>query len=299
MERNWLVGIPTFKRPSLLSAALSSLVKQRDAPDFTVFVADNDPKGSARAVSARYSDSLRIKYGCESRPGVSHVRNLILSEADEYELLALLDDDQEAPETWLAEMAAAARKFPDSVIVGPVNFDLQQARREDPLVEIAFGRKQKPRGAKLMETGAGNCLLPMKEIEKRCPRIVFDAKFSHTGGEDTKFFRELSSAGIEIRWWPEAHVSETVSEDRSTKNETAQRFVRAGYINGVLRLEKSSRLTVLFGAILRISAGCIMMLKGDRSTTGVNGRVRYLGGRGALKAALNRDMNYYGTGVGR
>ena len=69
------VCIATRGRPAGLARLLESLAGQQGAPPFETVVVDNDPAGSARAVTERFSDRLAIVYDIEPVPGVSSARN--------------------------------------------------------------------------------------------------------------------------------------------------------------------------------------------------------------------------------
>lgn len=289
----WLIGIPTCRRPDELDVALRSLENQVNAPRFSVIVVDNDPDGSARDVVGKYGERLDIRYSKEPRPGVVHVRNVILEKASDFRFLLFLDDDEFATEDWIFQMDKARRSYPNCVITGPVQYLLDPKIQRSPLHEISFGLKEHSIGAKLSTTGAGNTLLPMDAIRKVAPCQRFDQRYSFVGGEDTKFFTQLSQAGIDVRWCPVALVFEPVPIARSTNEATEKRIIRSGYSSAMLRLESQSYLRALIGALLRVLVGLLTLCFGISSDVRLRGRVRYLTGRGALSAVLKKELRYY------
>lgn len=296
MHNEWLVGIPTYRRPQQLAAALESLERQIGAPSFTVCIADNDAEGSAKDCIDKYRATLEIEYINEPAPGVAHVRNAILQRAHDFEYLAFLDDDEVAEDNWLLEMSKAAKSFPGAVITGPVIYEIENGSEHSRLHAISFETKNYTSGKVLATTGTGNTLIPMFKLRSNAPGVLFDKRYSVTGGEDTKFFRYLSSMGIQIRWWPEAAVRETVPANRATRRATANRIYRAGYVNSMLRLERQSWILALLGAVMRVVAGLSVMIFGIGRRRRLKGYARFITGKGAVAAVLGKELRYYGKG---
>jgi glycosyltransferase involved in cell wall biosynthesis len=117
------VMIPTQRRPHGLSVAVRSVFAQ-DGVDFAaleLIVVDNDQVASAQAAVAELADEapFPIHYVHEPRPGVAHARNAGMAKASG-ELIAFLDDDEEAPAGWLAALLAAQARYNADVVFGPV-----------------------------------------------------------------------------------------------------------------------------------------------------------------------------------
>src|SRR5262245_30198167 len=100
MTLNVSIVIPTFRRPErALVAARSALAQVCDAA-FEVVLVDNDPAGSALEPLRALGDR-RVTVIHEPRAGVANARNSGLAAA-RGEMIAFLDDDETAPEHWLA-----------------------------------------------------------------------------------------------------------------------------------------------------------------------------------------------------
>jgi GT2 family glycosyltransferase len=111
------VVICTRERPIDLARALDSLEAQTYR-DFTVVIVDNVPISSeTRDVADRYRDHFpRLLYVVEPKPGLSHARNCALRHVDT-EVVAWLDDDENADSTWLSEIVNVFRIRPDTAAV--------------------------------------------------------------------------------------------------------------------------------------------------------------------------------------
>ena len=115
--------IPTQRRPDGLRTAARSLFRQVDVDlaGLELVVVDNDQVPSAQAVVSELAreTSIPLIYVHEPEPGVANARNAALGAA-RGEFIAFLDDDEEAPETWLAAMIAAQIRLDADVVFGPV-----------------------------------------------------------------------------------------------------------------------------------------------------------------------------------
>ena len=117
------VLIPTLRRPDNLARALRSIFAQQGAAELIarVVVVDNAPEGSAALTvdALRPACPVPLCYVHEPRPGVATARNAGLA-ACSAPLVAFLDDDEEAPPSWLAGLRAAHLVLGSAVTFGPV-----------------------------------------------------------------------------------------------------------------------------------------------------------------------------------
>ena len=103
------VCIATYRRAERLAALLTDLTRQTLLPQEVVIV-DNDEAGSAAAVveeCRRSQPPFAIRYAIQPVKNISITRNRTVELASE-EWLAFVDDDERAPDFWLARLAAAA-----------------------------------------------------------------------------------------------------------------------------------------------------------------------------------------------
>ena len=116
--------IPTQRRLEGLARAARSVFGQGgvDAASLELVVVDNDQTPSAQATTEALADEapFPVRYVHEPAPGVANARNAGMTES-QGELIAFLDDDEEAPAGWLAALVSAQRLYEADVVFGPVH----------------------------------------------------------------------------------------------------------------------------------------------------------------------------------
>jgi len=213
------VIIPTQRRPGPLDLAASSVLAQRGVnfDRMELVIADNDTVPSARILAERLAAQapFPVRYLHEPQPGVANVRNAALSLA-EGELIAFLDDDEEAPQGWLAALLDAQARFDADVVFGPV-----RARAPDDVVEHRpylerFFSREGPAEAGLIEHcyGCGDSLVRRSAMPD--PVSPFPVERNQTGGEDDALFGQMKAAGARFAWAPDAWVWEDPVPERLT-----------------------------------------------------------------------------------
>ena len=132
--------IPTQRRLDGLGVAARSTFRQLGV-DFTgieLVVVDNDQTPSAEPLTTALAAEapFPVIYVHEPEPGVANARNAALEQASG-DFIAFLDDDEEAPEGWLAALLAAQQRFAADVVFGPVRGRARprpsRTRRENPI----------------------------------------------------------------------------------------------------------------------------------------------------------------------
>ena len=225
------VVIPTFRRPDGLERAAESILKQTGLSDFGLLIVDNDPAGSAEKTTQRLAAGapphIRVRYVHEPKAGVANARNAAIEHV-ETDLVAFLDDDQSAPETWLAELLSFHSDYPMPVTFGPVITVLpQDVRHHRAYLEDFFARQRNaPTGLIDDYYGCGNALLNLSRIPNKRP--LFDTGTNETGGEDDLLFQSLLNAGHQFGWCTQAPVFEHVPEERARLGYTLRRAFAYG-----------------------------------------------------------------------
>ena len=156
------VVVPTFNRPEGLKRAVTSLYQQTLAKDgFDLIVVDNTPDASAKdaiaELRATCPESVNLIVLHEPAAGVANARNHAMS-AVRTDLVAFLDDDQSAPETWLEALRDSHRRYPAAVTFGPVLTALPDGQtRHKAYFESFFARDPGLRSGYIQTTfGIGN-----------------------------------------------------------------------------------------------------------------------------------------------
>lgn len=224
------VVVPTFRRPDWLAEALATLAAQSQtssegAFDYDVWVVDNNsgdrtPEVVAAAAAAA---SVPIHYVCQTQPGDAPTRNAGIDESGQQpqasEFVAFFDDDQFAPNDWLANLFAAARQTQADIVGGPVKLQLSKAESQrlgricrEMLREIDFSPVRVAyRGKQL--PGTGNALVRRSLLEQLGR---FDESFT-AGGSDSDFFLRARERGATLLYDPDSPIVHRVPEDRTTR----------------------------------------------------------------------------------
>lgn len=207
------VIIPTFRRPDSFLRAAQSVLAQRDFADFELIAVDNSPEGSALPAFELLSREVSVpfRWTHAPTPGVAQARNaaLMLAQGD---LVAWLDDDEEAEPGWLAALVATRHATGAQSVFGPVI-----ARAPDGARFASFGERIYARSGPLtsgvtsQSYGIGNSLQPRSLFDGAAP---FDTDTDQTGGEDDRLFASLREAGAIFAWAADARVIEHLGQER-------------------------------------------------------------------------------------
>ena len=211
--------VPTQRRPLGLATAVRSLFAQQgvDLKALELVIVDNDQVPSAQGLVTLLADKapFPVIYVHEPEPGVANARNAALAHACGG-LIAFLDDDEEAPQGWLAALLDAQARFDADVVFGPV-----RARAPDDVVEHRpylerFFSREGPAEAGLIEHcyGCGDSLVRRSAMPD--PVSPFPVERNQTGGEDDALFGQMKAAGARFAWAPDAWVWEDPVPERLT-----------------------------------------------------------------------------------
>jgi glycosyltransferase involved in cell wall biosynthesis len=224
--------IPTQRRPEPLTRAMRSAIAQQgvDPAELELIIADNDQAPSARTVVDRLRGeaAFDVVYVHEPKPGVANIRNAAM-EAARGELIAFLDDDEEAPPGWLAALLKVQRDHQADVVFGPV---LGRAPagviRHRAYFERFFSRLDSaPEGVIDHYYGCGDSLVRRAALAD--PRRPFSETRNHIGGEDDQLFAGMKAAGARFAWAPEAWVWEDPAPERLRLGYTLRRAFAYGH----------------------------------------------------------------------
>ena len=212
--------IPTQRRPEQLETAAKSALAQAgvDPDQVELIIADNDAVPSARSLTVRLAQraAFPVVYVHEPRAGVANVRNAAVACA-RGELIAFLDDDQEAPAGWLAALLAARKRLDADVVFGPVKARAPRApAAHRPYLEWFFSREG-PAQEQVLDHyyGCGDSLLRRASLPCDPP---FSTLRNFIGGEDDMLFGVMQKAGARFGWAPDAFVYEDPAPERQTLN---------------------------------------------------------------------------------
>jgi succinoglycan biosynthesis protein ExoM len=225
------IMIPTQRRPHGLALAARSVFGQVGVEPATLelVIVDNDQVPSARPVAEDLAKSapFPLIYVHEPLAGVANARNAGMAKASG-DLIAFLDDDEEAPAGWLAALLAAQGRFDADVVFGPV-----KARAPAHIVEHRdylerFFSREGPAEAGILDRhyGCGDSLIRRAALPD--PVAPFAAERNHIGGEDDMLFGHMGAAGARFAWEPAAWVWEDPVPSRLSLSYTIARAFAYG-----------------------------------------------------------------------
>lgn len=223
--------IPTQRRrDGLITAALSTFRQTGvDLNELELIIVDNDQADSARATVRALADEapFPVTYVHEPEPGVANARNAAMARA-KGDLIAFLDDDEEAPEGWLAALLAAMARHQADVVFGPVRGRAPEtvvAHRD--YLERFFSREGPPEAGLLDHYYGCGCSL-LRRAALPDPKAPFSAIRNHIGGEDDLLFGQMKRDGATFAWEPAAWVWEDPVAARLTLGYTIPRAFAYG-----------------------------------------------------------------------
>lgn len=265
-----LVAIPTYRRPESLRTLLDLLQRVKERHSMAILVLDNDPDGSASALSSHEAvvggEILAVAGGLAS------VRNAALERAETrgVHCVAFLDDDMRPEQEWLRSMLNVQKRFAADLVVGaihqPPGIDsLPHARA---ILRRFDGQKEGPTD---QDITSGNLLVSMDFVRRS--GIRFDTSLDSSGAEDTWFGRQARQHGAVVAYAPEAAAAEMNEASSVTPWRLARRSIANGRTLAALdRLAQTSPprawlMVRLVGAgAVTIPGAAVAALRGDRVT---------------------------------
>jgi hypothetical protein len=262
--RPWLsvsLAIATQRRPAGLALAVRSLFGQTgvDLAALELVVVDNDSVPSAEPLVRRLTAEapFEVRYVHEPAAGVANARNAAVAAA-KGELIAFLDDDEEAAPGWLAALIETQARYDADVVFGPVQARAPAHVQRHRAYLVQFFSREGP-----VETGiighyygCGNSLIWRAALPH--PTAPFSAARNKTGGEDDYLFGVMQRAGARFGWAHEALVFEDPIPARLTLRYALDRAFAYGQgpTYGCATADPPDRLRVLrFMATGVIQAG--------------------------------------------
>jgi GT2 family glycosyltransferase len=216
------VVVCTRDRPEELRDCLNAMQHFRYEP-LEILVVDNAPSAddTRNLVSIASKADPRIRYTCESSPGLSRARNHALLQA-RYELVAFTDDDTFADPGWPAALAAGFGDDPETLCVtgfvaassletsSERYFDARYSGRqafEPHRYDLGFRpTKLYPYAAGIFGTGANFAVRRDALLKLGGFDLLLGAGSPCRGGEDLDMFLRVILAGGRIRYVPSAII---------------------------------------------------------------------------------------------
>src|SRR5580704_9589955 len=187
------IVIPTQRRPQSLARAARSALRQKgvDHAALQLVIADNDQVPSARSTAELLAAEapFPVLYVHEPRSGVASARNAALS-VSTGAFVAFLDDDQEAPDGWLAALLDVQARFAADAVFGPVHASIPAEIVEHRAYFERFFSHAGPEeaGLNVGHTACGSSMVRCAALPD--PHRPFSERRNQTGGEDDLLFGE-------------------------------------------------------------------------------------------------------------
>jgi glycosyltransferase involved in cell wall biosynthesis len=206
------IVIPTLNRPKCLRRAVESAQNQiaLEGVEIEIVVVDNSPHGNARAVIASLpSSGPAVRLLNEPRPGVANARNMGVASA-RGRWVAFLDDDEEAEPSWIARLAATARRTGADAVFGPIEAKSDSGQAIGFFSPYFSRRIDRPDGADITDLsaylGTNNSMFDrLRCFEEAEP---FDPSLNEIGGEDSLLLKRLAMSGRRFAFAAGARVVE-------------------------------------------------------------------------------------------
>jgi succinoglycan biosynthesis protein ExoM len=212
------LAIPTQRRPEGLATAARSTFRQArvDLARLELVIVDNDQIPSAEPLARQLATEapFPVRFVHEPAAGVANARNAALAAADG-DLIAFLDDDEEAAPSWLSALIETQARFDADVVFGPVRARAPAQTPHRPYIEQFFSREG-PAGSGVIGHyyGCGDSLVRRAALPH--PTEPFSPLRNEVGGEDDQLFGVMNRAGARFAWSHEALVYEDPVPERLT-----------------------------------------------------------------------------------
>ncbi len=284
------IAIPTQRRPEGLAVAVRSVFRQTgvDVGRLELVIVDNDAEPSAQALAEALAAEapFPVRYVHEPAAGVANARNAALAAASG-DLIAFLDDDEEATPGWLASLIEVQRRYDADVVFGPVHARTPDHIREHKAYLETFFSREGPAESGIIAHvyGCGDSLVRRAALPH--PTQAFSPERNQTGGEDDLLFGIMKRAGARFAWAREALVWEDPMPQRLSLRYTLERAFAYGQgptygcfsadprdWAGVARLMATGAVQVgVFGALAAVQ----LLVRSPRRAFALDRAVRGLG----------------------
>ena len=273
-----------------------------------IIVVDNAPSGNTtrEAVAALAQDDPRIRYTCESRPGLSRARNHGLVHA-RYDIVAFTDDDTMVDSGWPLAVAAGFAADPEAMcvtgLVASMSLDTGSQRYFDS--RYSWGEAFEPRrydlathrhpspvypfSAGIFGTGANFAVRRSALADLGDFDPLLGAGSPARGGEDLDMFLRVILAGGRICYMPSALVWHRHRADTQALGEQIYSY---GYGLGAYLakhlLNRHLPIAILGQGLRQIGSvvGRMRLATQESQLRGVGRRLGFTEARGLMAGAL-------------
>ncbi|OJF95276.1 glycosyltransferase family 2 protein [Pararhizobium antarcticum] len=236
----YVVTLPTFRRPEHLLETLKTVVSQRPAAPFAVVVMENDADGMAGAEAAKqFLSAHRVNalVVIAHQRGNCHAYNagwaMALATYPNLHGIAVIDDDEIAGPEWLNGLISVQMETRASIVGGPQLPVFEDSARVIVKKHPVFMPHYETSGPVPILYSSGNVLIT-RSVLQAMPQPFLDPSFNFIGGGDSDFYRRCRKQHFTFAWAAEAWVAESIPSRRTEPSWIRDRSLRNGAISTIL-----------------------------------------------------------------
>ncbi len=236
----YVVTLPTFRRPDHLIETLKTVVSQRPDAPFAIVVMENDADGMAGAtVAKQFLSQHRVNalVVVAHQRGNCHAYNagwaMALSTYPNLHGIAVIDDDEVAAPEWLDGLISVQKQTRAAIVGGPQLPVFEDSTRNIVKKHPVFMPHYETTGPVPILYSSGNVLIT-RAVLHAMPRPFLDPSFNFIGGGDSDFYRRCKERNFSFAWATDAWVAETVPARRTETSWIRARSLRNGAISALL-----------------------------------------------------------------
>lgn len=282
----------------MLSALIRSWAELEKPPNVDVFfvVIENHPEASTAQMARSLAATLNLEdvvFEIEPEVGIPFARNKAVAVALDRnaDLILFVDDDERVTPTWLREMLRSYVNGQEMLIGGPVKVQFSEPHADKWRAIVRNGivaryERVARKAKRYFDLGlqdriaiiTNNWLADARLFTEH--NLSFDTSLRFTGGEDTRFYRDVKRCGLPTGWSPNAIIYETLPKERQTlkyqfrqsmeqsKTSFNAKLREMGYLLPTIRLtgDIAIRLIILIPILIslpfRVGAATVQIVRG-------------------------------------
>ena len=223
---NVIIGLCTFKRPSLLKLCLESLTSLviPEGVNVEFVVVDNEPSD----LNKNIIEAANFVYLSEEKRGLVNARNAFLEYAahKNADYIGFIDDDEIVASDWLIDMLKSMDETQADAVSGPVEIVIPENAPACLKYAYQFSIVKDYKSSNTLPMG--NVFFKSGLVRKG---LRFDQKFNHTGGEDIDFFKRAAENGALLCRTPLGAVKEFLTPEKASLYAFYRRVLRVSSVH--------------------------------------------------------------------
>lgn len=236
----YVITLPTFRRPEHLIETLKTVISQRPDAPFAVVVMENDADGMAGADAAKkFLSEHRVNalVVIAHQRGNCHAYNagwaMALSTYANLYGIAVIDDDEIAAPEWLDSLISVQKQTRAAIVGGPQLPVFEDSTRNIIKKHPVFMPHYETTGPVPILYSSGNVLIT-RPVLQSMPQPFLDPSFNFIGGGDSDFYRRCRERNFSFAWAADAWVAESIPARRTESSWIRARSLRNGAISTLL-----------------------------------------------------------------